>query len=67
MHTLTEALAHLRAFRDSFDAGDVIDEQSCLSADDLTWLIEALEAVEDGMPASANRTGQDVRRVQQVA
>jgi hypothetical protein len=37
-------LEHLRRFRATFNAGEPVDEESGLTADDLTAIIEAVEA-----------------------
>jgi hypothetical protein len=44
MPSLTDALAHLRRFRDTFDQGEPVDEESGLTADHLTAIICAVEA-----------------------
>lgn len=41
---LTAALDRLRRFRDTFDAGAPVDEESGLFAEDLTTIICAVEA-----------------------
>lgn len=46
------ALAHLKTFRATFNAGDAVDEESGLTADDLTVLIEAVEAFSEDAVAS---------------
>lgn len=52
MPTTAEALAHLKAFRATFNAGDEVDEESKLTADDLTVLIEAVEAFSEDVVAA---------------
>jgi hypothetical protein len=42
--SLDTALEHLRRFRDTFDAGQPVDEESGLTADHLTTIICAVEA-----------------------
>ncbi len=42
---VTDALRHLKAFRVSWNAGDLIDEESKLSADDLSVLIEVVDRI----------------------
>lgn len=44
MDTFETALERVRQFRATFKEGDVVDEESGLLADDLTQLIEAVEA-----------------------
>ncbi len=44
MDHLTTALDRLRAFRATFNPGDEVDEESRLTADDLTVIINAVEA-----------------------
>jgi hypothetical protein len=44
MDDLTSALDRLRRFRDTFNAGELVDEESELFADDLTTIICAVEA-----------------------
>lgn len=44
MATLTSALDRLRAFRATFNSGEPVDEESGLMADDLTTIIDAVEA-----------------------
>ncbi len=44
MATLSTALDRLRAFRATFNAGEPVDEESGLMADDLSSIIEAVEA-----------------------
>jgi hypothetical protein len=44
MPSLTDALAHLRQFRATFNEGEPVDEESHLTADDLTTIIRAVEA-----------------------
>ncbi len=44
MATLSTALDRLRAFRATFNAGEPVDEESGLTADDLTAIIESVEA-----------------------
>jgi hypothetical protein len=39
---LTAAIARLRGFRNSWNAGDLIDEDSKLSADDLDTILDHL-------------------------
>jgi hypothetical protein len=41
---LTTALDRLRLFRATFNEGDTVDEESGLGADDLTAIINAVEA-----------------------
>lgn len=43
---VAKALRHLRAFRATFDAGEVVDEGTRLSADDLSVLIEVMDRIE---------------------
>ncbi len=40
---LAEAIAHLKAFRATFDDGAAVDEESRLTADDLAIIIEHCE------------------------
>jgi len=42
--SLDSALDHLRRFRSTFNAGEPVDEESGLTADDLTTIIQAVEA-----------------------
>lgn len=42
---VTAALHHLKDFRAAWNAGDLIDEESRLSADDLSVLIEILDRI----------------------
>lgn len=42
---VTAALHHLKDFRATWNAGEVIDEESRLSADDLSVLIEILDRI----------------------
>jgi hypothetical protein len=51
MPSLTDALAHLRRFRDTFNEGEHVDEESELTADDLTTIICAVEAFGDDVVA----------------
>jgi hypothetical protein len=51
MPSLTDALAHLRRFRDTFNEGEPVDEESELTADDLTTIICAVEAFGDDVVA----------------
>ncbi|MGI4947959.1 MAG: hypothetical protein ACRYHC_04580 [Janthinobacterium lividum] len=44
MDHLTTALDRLRAFRATFNSGEPVDEESGLMADDLTVIINAVEA-----------------------
>ncbi|MCU6454368.1 hypothetical protein LPN01_09775 [Sphingomonas sp. A2-49] len=44
MDQLTTALDRLRRFRDTFNDGEPVDEESRLFADDLTTIICAVEA-----------------------
>jgi len=44
MAHLTTALDRLRQFRATFNEGDVVDDESGLGADDLTAIIDAVEA-----------------------
>jgi hypothetical protein len=44
MTSIPTALDRLRQFRATFDEGDTVDEESGLSADDLTAIINAVEA-----------------------
>lgn len=41
--SLADALAHLKAFRSTFNHAEPVDEESCLTADDLTVIIEHCE------------------------
>lgn len=43
---VTKALRHLREFRATFNAGEIVDEESRLSADDLSVLIEVMDRIE---------------------
>lgn len=43
---VAEALRHLREFRATFNAGEIVDEESRLSADDLSVLIEVMDRIE---------------------
>jgi hypothetical protein len=51
MPSLTEALAHLRRFRGTFNEGEQVDEESGLSADHLRTIICAVEAFGDDVVA----------------
>ncbi len=42
---VTTALHHLKGFRAGWNAGDLIDEKSRLSADDLSVLIEVVDRI----------------------
>lgn len=42
---VTAALHHLKEFRATWNAGDLIDEESQLSADDLSVLIEVMDRI----------------------
>lgn len=42
---VTTALHHLKDFRATWNAGDLIDEESRLSADDLSVLIEVVDRI----------------------
>ncbi len=42
--SLVTALDHLRRFRATFNAGEPVDEESGLTADDLTTIINVVEA-----------------------
>lgn len=42
--SLHTALDHLRRFRATFNAGEPVDEENELTADDLTAIIQAVEA-----------------------
>lgn len=44
-HRLGEALNHLHAFAATFNAGDYVDEESALTADDLNVILAKLEIV----------------------
>lgn len=44
MASLFTALDRLRAFRQTFNNGEPVDEESGLMADDLSTIIEAVEA-----------------------
>jgi hypothetical protein len=44
MTRLPTALDRLRQFRATFNEGEVVDEESGLGADDLTTIINAVEA-----------------------
>lgn len=41
----TTALHHLKGFRAAWNVGDLIDEKSRLSADDLSVLIEVMDRI----------------------
>ncbi|MBB4155294.1 hypothetical protein GGQ80_003214 [Sphingomonas jinjuensis] len=45
--TLSAALDHLRRFRATFNAGDHVDEESGLTADDLDAILAAIEPPAD--------------------
>ncbi|WP_293875607.1 MULTISPECIES: hypothetical protein [unclassified Sphingomonas] len=49
--SLHTALDHLRRFRATFNAGEPVDEESELTADDLTAIINAVEAFGDDVVA----------------
>jgi hypothetical protein len=51
MATLATSLDRLRAFRATFNAGEPVDEESGLLADDLTAIIEAVEAFSEDVVA----------------
>lgn len=51
MPQLTSALDRLRAFRATFNAGEPVDEESGLMADDLTTIIDAVEAFGEDLVA----------------
>lgn len=52
MASLTTALDRLRQFRATFNDGEPVDEESGLTADDLTAIIQAVEAFgEDAVAA----------------
>lgn len=42
---VADALRHLKAFRASWNAGDLIDQESELSADDLSILIGVIDQI----------------------
>jgi hypothetical protein len=44
MPSLADALEHLRQFRSTFNSGEPVNEESRLTADDLTTIIHAVEA-----------------------
>jgi hypothetical protein len=44
-HRLGEALNHLHAFAATFNAGDYVDEESGLTADDMNLMLTMLERV----------------------
>lgn len=44
MPSLSDAIECLRRFRATFNEGEPVDEESGLGADDLTTIIEAVEA-----------------------
>jgi hypothetical protein len=52
MPSLPTALDRLRQFRATFNEGDVVDEESGLGADDLTAIINAVEAFGEDVVAS---------------
>ncbi|GEM_PF-3513910 len=49
--SLTTALDRLRQFRATFNEGEPVDEESGLMADDLTAIINAVEAFGDDVVA----------------
>lgn len=51
MPDLATAAAHLKAFRATFNEGDDVDEEAGLTADDLTTIINAVEAFGDDVVA----------------
>jgi hypothetical protein len=51
MPSLSDALAHLRRFRSTFNSGEPVDEESGLTADDLTTIIDAVDAFGDDVVA----------------
>lgn len=51
MPALDTSLARLRAFRSTFNPGEPVDEESGLMADDLTTIIEAVEAFGEDLVA----------------
>lgn len=51
MTGLSVSLARLRAFRSTFNSGEPVDEESGLTADDLTAIIIAIEAFGEDLVA----------------
>lgn len=52
MASIPTALERPRQFRVTFDQGDLVDEESCLRADDLTTIINVVEAFGEDVVAS---------------
>lgn len=52
MASLTTALDRLRQFRATFNEGEPVDEESGLTADDLTAIIQAVEAFGEDVVAA---------------
>ncbi len=57
MNELTTSLDRLRRFRDTFNAGEPVDEESGLFADDLTTIISAVEAFGEDVVAPDPKEG----------
>lgn len=50
---LGRAIAHLRRFRTTFNAGDSVDEESGLTADDLDAILAAIRSPSDLEPGGS--------------
>jgi hypothetical protein len=55
IHRLGEALNHFHAFAARFGAGDYVDEESALTADDLNLMLMMLERVHANAKGAAER------------